>query len=201
MSDRNFRWLECVNGPKCVAIEFYWQHHRLAGVPDHRQTVTNATRCEDLCEQTLQSLIRNYRLRAPARQVAVSAIDIAKWSGLNNQQFYDGHQMPRSAAVAVTAHQFRQKLPQGGEKLRQLPHGRPERRFQPPLNHRLTQTSWMFEPRSAPVRPEPATANIASRTAASRSDTVCPATVRRAAIRSAASLEIVAPSNTASELP
>jgi hypothetical protein len=105
---------------------------------------------------------------------------------------------PRPITVTAATYQFRQKLFHAGLKLRQLPQGlpHPRRPLQPPLKHRFPQTNWTFGSPWLPVRPEPATTNTASRIAANRSDTVCPATGGRGSMtRSAASLEIVEPSN------
>src|SRR5271166_1879970 len=142
--------------------------------------------------------MRDHCLGAPVGEIAVRAIDVAEWRRLNDQQFHNGHRTPRLTTLAAAAYQLRQKLFQAGLKLAQFPQGRPHhrRRFQPPLNHRLPQTSWTLGSPWLPVRPEPATRNTASRMAASRSDTPCSAPGgRRFTTRSAASLGSIEPSN------
>src|SRR5262245_39205508 len=95
MRDCYSSWLLPINHAERFAIKFDRHHHRLAGMPYHRQAVLEPTGCKYLREQIRQGRRSDHRFRIPIWQITIPTIDIAERRWLNNQQLYSRHEGAR----------------------------------------------------------------------------------------------------------
>src|SRR5215471_2237010 len=197
--------LQPIDSSERIAIEGHRQNHRFAGMPHYRQAVPDPARPEHLREKIVEGLLSDDSLGASIRKVTIFAIDVTERGSLDDQQLYLGHRATPDSVLA-DLHQLRHQLfHRLGGPLRQLFQGQPQRRRgpQPQFPHRLPQATWRFSLADVVSLSDLATADTASRMAASRSETRASSKARgcKPVGWSLAALGAAGPSNNAPTAP
>ena len=88
MLDLHVRRPQCLDGLECLSIEGDGHHQGFARMPDDGQGWSDPIGAEQLGEQRSHGTLLNHGGHVAIREVAITAIDIAKRRGLHNHRFF-----------------------------------------------------------------------------------------------------------------